>query len=601
MDKHKNKKLDDLEEIYKDKKGRISYNERFERGRGITGIVLFFLFFISLIGLSLAAGYYVFREPSAQDFKQGNVSLEIKGNNDVSSGEEVFYIVNYRNQSDIDIINADLSLFYPEGLIIKMVEPRPDDEKHDVYYINNLKAGAEGQIKIRGILTGDIGSKKEFEANLKYNPANTSASFTKKAVFDILIQDSYLKLAIEGEDKLALGEKNEIKVKYGNKSSQKLENMRLFIYPDKNDNSTCRLKGESEAFLTATSTCLYIDIAALAGKEEKEMDISIAANGDSNDMSVMAKIGYLGNDGEFLSQVEKEKKFVVLNSAFSAQLMVNGASDKLFADFGNSLNYTLICKNTGNTILENIEPKVLIDDNDDLLNWDSLVLEKKGSSENKEISWNKESDNELAKIEQGQEVKLNFSIQLKDRNNINQDDILENAVNSWAQIKAGDKTLKSNIVMVDLNNNLNFEAKAGYFNKDGEPIGSGPLPPKAGENTSYKISWKLSAKADGAKNIKVKAILSEGVIWDENKKIDTGELYFDYNGKSIIWSVPNLPADLEKPAEAVFEITVKPGEKYAGEDIILLDNIIIEGYNANTDAKISLRENQLTADDLSEL
>lgn len=599
MDKHKNKKLDDLEEIYKDKKGRISYNERFERGRGITGVVLSFLFFIILIGLALAAGYYVFREPSSHDFKQGNVSLEIKGNNKISSGEEVIYIVNYRNQSNVDIINADLNLSYPEGLIMKMVDPLPDDEKHGIWHINNLKAGDEGQIKMQGILIGNIGDKKKFEASLKYNPVNTTAYFTKKSIFDVFVQDSYLELNIEGKDELVADGKNKIKVKYDNKSSQKVENMRLFIYSGKNDNSTCRPKGENELILTATSTCLYIDIASLAGKEEKELDV-VLTNDTSDDVIVMAKIGYMGNDGEFLSQAQKEKKFVVLKNDFNAQLIINGASDKVFSDFGNSLNYTLLCKNTGNVVLENIEPKVLIDDNDNLLNWDSLILEKRGSLENKEISWNKELDNELAKIEQGGEVKLNFSIQLKDRNSSNQDDILENIINSWAQIKAGDKILKSNIVIVDLNNNLNFKAEVAYFNKNGEPIGSGPLPPKAGENTSYQIFWKLSVKAEGVKNIKVRAILPEGVIWDERKKIDTGELYFDYNTKSIIWSVPKLPADLEKPAEATFAVTVKPDEKYTGEPIVLVRDIVLESYIEKTGVKLDSSHNSLTTQDLSE-
>ena len=55
-----------------------------------------------------------------------------------------------------------------------------------------------------------------------------------------------------------------------------------------------------------------------------------------------------------------------------------------------------------------------------------------------------------------------------------------------------DMTIKSNEIVVDINTGMVFKAEARYFNDDNIAVGSGPLPPKVGETTKYRIFWNIN-------------------------------------------------------------------------------------------------------------
>ncbi|MFC1615360.1 hypothetical protein ACFL2L_01025, partial [Patescibacteria group bacterium] len=552
-------------------------------------------------------GYYVFGSPAGDNFQQSDIAFEIKGNDSVVSGEEIFYIVDYKNESNVDMVNNEIKLIYPDGFIIKMVDPKPNDEQHNIWEIDEIKAKEGGQIKLQGYLIGEIGERKELEGLLKYNPSNTSATFSKNENFEIKIKSTYLSLNLEVPINCVEGKKEPLKITYFNDSSKFIDNLRLILfYPKSSSLFLDDIKLENietdERYYEYNQYILDIE-------EILEMDIVLNLTDADESPKIKVQFGYIGNDEQFLLQNEKEEKMFILKGDLSIDLIVNGIIDKGFLDVGDILNYTLSLENNGNAILENVEAKVLVDDNENLIAWKSLKYKEQGSMQDKEIFWSYKNNENLSKIEPGEEVDLNFSLELKNIADIGFENIIENNIVSWAEVKVGttggvksDKILKSTSVNIGLNTFLDFKAEARYFNQSGEPVGSGPLPPKVGETTTYKIFWQLSSSLHESRDITVKAKLPDDVIWDQEVSVESGDIYFDQSLDQVIWAIPKLPVDLDKPLYGNFDISIKPIDGDVGANKILLENIVLFGKDSVTSSElkytIGFLDTDLEADEL---
>lgn len=81
------------------------------------------------------------------------LSLEITAPVELAPGQDVEYVIDYGNVSDLSFSNLRVKAEYPEGFQFVSSEPRPS-EGESVWYIGNLSARAEGRITIRGVLSG---------------------------------------------------------------------------------------------------------------------------------------------------------------------------------------------------------------------------------------------------------------------------------------------------------------------------------------------------------------------------------------------------------------------------------------------------------------
>lgn len=81
------------------------------------------------------------------------LSLEITAPLEIATSQDVEYVINYGNVSDLPFSNLRVKAEYPDGFQFVSAEPRPS-EGESVWYIGNLNARAEGKIVVRGVLSG---------------------------------------------------------------------------------------------------------------------------------------------------------------------------------------------------------------------------------------------------------------------------------------------------------------------------------------------------------------------------------------------------------------------------------------------------------------
>jgi hypothetical protein len=81
------------------------------------------------------------------------LTLEITAPMEVSPGQDVEYVIDYNNVSDLPFSNLRVKAEYPEGFQFVSAEPRPS-EGESIWYIGNLNAQAQGKIVVRGVIAG---------------------------------------------------------------------------------------------------------------------------------------------------------------------------------------------------------------------------------------------------------------------------------------------------------------------------------------------------------------------------------------------------------------------------------------------------------------
>jgi len=145
-----------------------------------------------------------------------------------------------------------------------------------------------------------------------------------------------------------------------------------------------------------------------------------------------------------------------------------------------------------------------------------------------------------------------------------------------------EKILKSKV-----NSQVVLRAK-GYYNETTANItNSGPIPPKVNQATTYTIHWQITNTSNDLENVRVTAILPEGIEWRNVYTTLNKDTKLEYNErtKQIVWSMNKIPAAtgfLIPAYELVFQIALRPSITQVGTSPVLIDESILEGKDTFT-------------------
>lgn len=99
------------------------------------------------------------------------IELDIEGSEKTIFGQEVNYLIHYKNKTNKEIANLRLELEYPDDFEFKEANPSPitieeetAQEKNNIWQIDSLKSGEEKTIELKGILRGEEGENKILKA-----------------------------------------------------------------------------------------------------------------------------------------------------------------------------------------------------------------------------------------------------------------------------------------------------------------------------------------------------------------------------------------------------------------------------------------------------
>ncbi len=586
----KAKKVDlknQLTEIYENGDGSMPNMKTFEKRPNNKLLRAFFILLFAAAFFAIVAWVGLFIIQPQTEFSEDEVILSISGDEEVKAGQEVTYRVRYRNSQNIMLEGVVLEVRYPKGFQFSTSSIPADNELHDLWKLGTLDPQDGGYIDITGKLFGDIEEKQSVRVFLNYTPANFSSPFQKVSHISITTNESILQVSIDMPEEIAIGSEVPITIV--------LEPEEMVSYITIScDTDIFKPKEKSEPALDEGADCAW-SFDELEKKQEITFSGSFVEHVDDIALMNIMVHGWedekRNGDGYILATEKKEAVLKKESTIF--HLAVNGGLNSLNVEPGESLNTSILLKNTGEQVLEDVEVQMIWDApsylNRSILSWSDIDMEhdadvigeqKSETVRRGVISWNKDDIAELAQIMPGEEIHIDFSLPIKDDAQTTLSDFIEKNIVGVAELHYGvgdeDDVLTSNEIILTLVSDIDLEVRDDI----GENVEGNPV---------HTVTWLLSNSFHELKDITVEAeIYGEVVLTADDFVVPAGELSYDVDAQKMIWTIDSMPLGIDVLA-AQFDITLvhdNPSQSQLMSKSVLqaIDTVLDESISGVGDA-----------------
>lgn len=597
-----------LSEIYRDKDGRKIDVNRLKINRK-QGFVFWFFNFLVLglvaIVIALGAYYYIVFGRSTDSTA---IDLKVEAKEAISAGEEFSYTIKYRNQEYVTLKNVSLKVEYPENFIFLEALPNPEAGNKE-WKIGRVAARSEGEIVIKGKVIDKVKTSSILLVQMVYTPENFSSEFKKETSFTAVVKDVGFESEFDYSNTALVGEEDNLAIGLKPLANNFLPDFIVRLEKGKNVEirDTLSSKGINDPGKTRTLKVEKVKDAAkdtwlVSGLEKKEDAFAIRYKvKEKIDDKEKIKISFYeqvgGKEYVFL---EKEMLLEVMKSDLNLTLIQNGARDNRPANFEDKLNYSIVFKNKGEAAMKDVMIMAILDSA--FLDWTTLEDKNGGREKGNTITWSKDQIPSLEKIDVNKEGVIDFSISVlpfkesdlgKDFKIVSYaqyaigslEDVNGEDDNSTPTKTASSSDNRSNTITNIINSDLGFKEEVRYFDDSNLPVGNGPLPPKVGEKTSFKVFWTINNNLHDLNDVRLETVLPENVGWDERNRTSVGTITFDPASRKVVWDIGRLPITVFR-ADAEFNIALTPKEEDRNKIVVLLAGSSIKAIDSKTESEI---------------
>ena len=503
-------------------------------------------------------------------FSTGSLRLEILSPSEVTMGEEITYVVRWKNNGEAELESVTLIFEYPEGSL-----PSEDESLRITKTLEDINPGQEGSLKFPARLFGKNGELKEAKVFLTYTPRNLNASFRSETTAIAIISFVPLNFELDIPSRIESGQQLDLLLNYFSNSEYPLSNLRIQIeYPTGFDflSGDPAPIGENEW-----------NVGVLNRTEGGRIVIQGILEGEVDEVKIFEATLGSWNEGEFILLKEVTKAVQITKTKLLVSQVVNSTADYVAAS-GDTLHYEIFFKNLGDKVLENLFLVVTLDGRAFDLN--SLKIDRgKFQQGDNSVIWESRDVSKLRFLGRGEEGKVEFWINVKEQVEI-------------FSPQDNELVLKDRVLISETKEDFEIKlqadltiAQTGFFQD--EVFGNqGPMPPKAGSRTTYTVIWLVNNSYNDVQNAKVKAILPLGVELTGKIFPQDASLTFDPVLREVVWQIGDLAAgtgafDALPPPSVAFQIAFTPTQIHRGTTPQIIEEARITGDDLFTEQIVS--------------
>lgn len=545
-----------------------------------------------IVGGVTIGGFFYFNR--AKQFTGDNVQVQLTAPTEISSGADVAITFKYQNQETVDLTNAEANVEYPEGFTFVSSTVKPNNEFNNAFSIGTIKSGNAGSITITGHVIGSVGTDRLFKGTVSYRPANFNSDFQEHASATVKITSSILDVGFEGPTSVAPGGSATWTLTYANTSDHDLSNVQVAAeFP--------------QGFtVTKTDPVPLSDTTWQLNKVKKGATGKIAVTGTiagaaGDTVQLVARAGIRSSGTSIDLQDEQTLLVILINTGLTTTIAVNGETEANAINPGESLNYAVHVANKSEAEIADVS--IVLALTGTVLKMTDTQNPQKATVKKTTITWTKKEVPGLALLKPGQDIIVNFTVATTQPGTIKTDADTNIHVSAQATVTAPslvDGALTPTMVVTKVNGQLSFSADARYYNDQGAALGSGPVPPKVGQTTTYRIIWTVTTTTSDATTFVASATLPATAFWTgKNVSRDAGDLDFDPATRSVRWTVNKIPAGTGSRSNALtasFDVAVTPTADQVGTMVVLTDTTKVTAADAYTVTALSASAPSLTSD-----
>lgn len=578
-----------LSEIYQDDDGNIVDVKKLDikKKRGIIFFLFSFVFLCFAIG-GIGYGIYYYLNSGIQNL---DVELQINCKEKLIAGEEVFFDINYKNYNNVVLNQLRIEVDYPDNFIFIESDPAPS-QNNSIWLPEDLTAKNFGNIRIKGKIIAEKGNNGIFQVKMNYVPANFSSPFSESASCSSLIEDLGYEFDFSYPNTVLVGDINKMILKIEKQEISYMDDLffELKIPDNMEISSIVESKDDKKEKGKLIIEKLRDNIWKLGSlSNQNNIEINYKYKEKLSEKEIFdIKFFQYGESGKEYIFYKRDFEISVMKSDLNLFLFINGSENDQSINFNDSLTYTITYTNKGESIMKDVLVMAVLES--EFLDWASLFEENNAVEKGNTLTWTKEQIGELEELQPNASGEISFSIKVAD---FKESDLGKNfEVKSYAQYSIGNEEdfvenldSKSNLIINKLNSDFSLFEELRYFNEDNIPVGSGPLPPKMNETTSFKVYWQVKNNLHELGSVRVETKLPEYVKWDNKNRTSVGMVYYDSENHQVVWDIGRMPLSVYK-ADAEFNISITPQSEDFDKILVLLSNTKASATDKETNANI---------------
>ncbi|MFA7141737.1 MAG: hypothetical protein WC157_00335 [Candidatus Paceibacterota bacterium] len=487
-----------------------------------------FLIIIFLLIAFVSLGFFWWQSTS---YSKEVLKLEILGPQEISLGENMEYVVRFKNNGNVRLENPELIFEYPQGAIT-------ESEKIVLYDAEklggNIYPGQERTFKFNARLLGEEGNLKIAKATLSFKPKDLNVRNEVYTEFLSTIKkvpirlDFNLPLKVTSIDKAF-----SFSINYASEVAYSLKDLSIFIdYPNDFEFLYSNPKALDEK---------QWDINNLNQFESGKIELSGIKKSDS-DSAFTVRMG-IWNDNEFIVLKEITSWLKVVSPSLYISQKINNVYD-FVAKKGDTLHYEISFRNIGDEPLRDL---ILISKLDGSL-FDLNTMNApnaKYTTGDSSLLFESKSFSELEFLDVDEVGVVEFWVDLKE--------------DSHQNIVAQKNQKVKNIVNVgqtreEFVTKIQTDLTARQYVDPN--IKSGPYPLSVNKTSKITIVWEVSNTFNDVGGVLMRAIIPESVVFVNDDEHEENGLSFNVDTGELLWDVGDVLAFSDK--KVCFEVIVSP-------------------------------------------
>ena len=534
--------------------------KRHYRSFVLLGSLLIFVFVAGISSLFLYFG--------GNQISNENIQIAVQGPSLIGGGEVVPLQVTVTNQNSVAIESATLILKYPEGT--RSVGDSPRNLFEERISLDDIAPGEVKNIPVRVAIFGEENSEKNVEATIEYRVNGSNGMFYKDAdSLAVRISSSPLVLRIDAIEKVASGQLVDITMTaVSNASSPLYDVLVTASYPNGFSYETSDpepVYGQNvwriDELLPEQSETIELK-GIVTGLTEETFVINFDAGPANLDNQYIVGAVLAEADVDFVIERPFLNVVIDIGSGGSKDVIIpQGQVTQVAVDITNTLDETIY------------DMVVEVVPGGNALDIDS-ISGKQGfyDSNTGTVRWEVSNNANFDRVFPGDKRSLQFGVSPNDNYTTASFDLV---VNVYARRVAESSALET------LVGTVRAEAKYSSVVTLGSQAGrvSGPVPPKVGETTTYKLSLVAEAGANDITNAIVETSLPLHVNWLDSYDAD-GDITYNSVSKKIQWAIGDISSGQRK--EFDFNVNILPSVSQVGEAPVLLNTQLMKANDRFT-------------------
>jgi len=552
---------------------------------------------VALLAVVSVAGFFFFNK--AKRFANTNVQVNFKPITAVVSGSSTSFTIEYQNLEPVDLTNAELAIEYPEGFTYTSSDPTTEAQYKNSFTLGTIKTGQTGKVTVTGTLIGAVGVTRDFGATMTYRPANFNSDFQQRATTQATITSSILSLKLSGPTELAPGASGTWTATYTNTSDRDLKDVQITAaYPD-----GFTISSVSPAAQDQSAVWKFGSVKKGASGSIAMTGVVAGSIGDTLPLKISA--GLLSATKTVDLQDEQTVLIILVKTGVTTTAVVNGSADPITIDPGETLNYSVRVVNSSDVELTNTTITAKLGGT--AVDMTTLVNDSKAKVKDNVLTWTKDQLAALGNVKPGQAIAVNFAVGTKAVLAVATDADRDPNVTATIDVTApalvsstNSSAQPSTVIITKVATALNLKAEARYYDAAGKEFGTGPVPPKVGETTTYRVLWTITNTTSDATNLVVSVRLPNTTLWTgKNLSRDAGDLTFDSTSRMVRWTLNTVPAGSGGRLAALtayFDVSITPTADQVGTVPILIETATATAVDGYTSKALTSAATTLTTD-----